>query len=444
MSNLPEGISLVDLLALPEIWEAFYEYKSSLAAPRQFTQELRPFIERRGYLGVCERIRSGEGFPLPRKAVISKMSSQKKRIVYVYPYDENMVLKLLTFLLLRKYDGLFADGLYSFRPGRSAKDAIRKLIRTPRLGHLYSYKADIHNYFNSVPVERFLPLLKEALSDDPRLYAFLSGLLREPCVLENGKPVEEQKGIMAGIPLASFYANLYLSGLDRHFAEAGVPYARYSDDIILFAPSEEEARAHAEYIHAYLAEHGLEINPEKESFSGPEDGFSFLGFSCCGGTIDIAPATLKKLRQKMRRKRDALLRWQKRNGRSGEDAAKAFVRVFNRKLLENARDNDLTWSQWFFSVITTSASLHEIDVYAQDCLRVLLAGTHTKKRFRASYEDLKSLGYRNLVHEYYAYRGKEQENGGNSPDPYDTEQDSPFSSVVEQDPQFSSVAGYDS
>ena len=76
------------------------------------------------------------------------MDTQKKRIVYTYPYAENTVLKLLAYLLLRKYDSVFSDGLYSFRPNKTAKDAVRRLIRTPRINEMYSYKADISNYFN--------------------------------------------------------------------------------------------------------------------------------------------------------------------------------------------------------------------------------------------------------------------------------------------------------
>ena len=64
-------------------------------------------------------------------------------------------------------------------------------------------------------------------------------------------------------------------------------------------------------------------------------------------------------------------------------------------------DSDLTWSLWFFPVITTPDSLHEIDLYAQDLLRFLISGKHTKSRFNVRYEDLKELGYKSLVNEYY-------------------------------------------
>ena len=397
-------MSLLDLLADAGIWADFLEYKRSLCCPGNLEKDLRSFLDRRGYLPVCERIRRGEPFPLPQKTVLSKLGSAKKRTVYTYPPDENMVLKLLTHLLLRRYDGLFSEGLYSFRPGRSAKSAVRRLTRLGREWAFY-YKVDIHDYFNSVPVESFLPLLEQAVGEDPELFTFLSTLLREPQVLENSRPVSEEKGIMAGTPLSAFYANLYLRDLDRSFDEAGIPYARYSDDIIVFARSREEAEADRAGILNFLAARGLTVNPDKEAFGEVAGGWTFLGFSFRDGVVDIAPATVQKLKDKMRRKARALRRWQMRNELEGERAAAAFIRVFNRKLLESARDHELTWSYWFFSVINTTESLHAIDLYAQDCLRYLVSGTRTKARYNVRYPDLKRLGYRSLVHAYYAFAG---------------------------------------
>ena len=153
------------------------------------------------------------------------------------------------------------------------------------------------------------------------------------------------------------------------------------------------------------------IPPEKESFFQPGDPWVFLGFIVDGKTVDIAPATVRKLKQKMRRKTRALARWKKRNDQSKERAAKAFIRLFNRKLLENARDNELTWSHWFFSMINTTRSLKEIDHYAQDCIRYLMSDTHTKARYRVTYNEIKRLGYQNLVHAYYQFKKTEEDHG---------------------------------
>ena len=405
-------MTLLDMLSQSEVWDAFYEYKTGLICPQREAARLRVFIDREAWEPVCRRIDRGETFPLPQRAVISKLHSGKKRVVYTYPEPENTVLKLLTWLLLRKYDGLFSPGLYSFRPGRTAKDAIRYLLAAPGIRQMWAYKADVSNYFNAVDLGRFLPLLEEALAEDPPLCAFLRGLLEEPEVLNGDRRLREQKGIMAGTPLSAFYANLFLRDLDRVFAEEGIPYARYSDDIILFAPSEAALHGHAARLRAALEEKGLALNPDKEEIFPPEAGWVFLGFRCAGGTVDVAPATLDKLKAKMRRKTRALARWRDRTGHTGEQAAAAFIRVFNRKLLDSPADRELSWSSWFFSVINTTESLQVVDRYAQDCLRTLVSGKRTKARYNVRYEDLKALGYRSLVHEYYNFDKQKPETNG--------------------------------
>ncbi|MBO4562284.1 MAG: group II intron reverse transcriptase domain-containing protein [Clostridia bacterium] len=399
---------MLELLSQSSVWERFYEYKTSLVCPKDIERKLRAFIDAEGYIPVCRAIEAGEAFPLPKKSVISKIYTQKKRTVYTYPERENTALKLLTYLLLRKYDGLFAPNLFSFRPGRTAKNALESLLRIPGIMSKYSYKVDVSDYFNSIDIGLFVPELKTVLADDPALSSFLCRLLEEPNVIDSGKIVAERKGIMAGTPVASFYANLYLKDLDKMFYDAGVPYARYSDDIILFADTPEEAEALAERVRAFLRDKGLSVNPKKEEFSTPEEGFTFLGFHCAGGTVDVAPASVKKLKAKMRRKSRALARWRDRNGLEGEKAARAFIRIFNRKLFENPSDSELTWTYWFFPVITTSESLGVIDRYAQDCVRFLVSGKRTKARFNVRYEDVKALGLKSLVHAYYDYSEEEQ------------------------------------
>lgn len=402
-------MDMLHSLSLETLWQEFLEYKREGGhLSRKDMQALEQFVERRDYLPVAEKLQQGGTFPPPRKSEISKTNSDKKRIVYTYAESENWVLKLLTYLLQRKYDHLFADNLYSFRPGKSVREAVMRLTHTPKIRQMWSYKVDISNYFNSIPVARLLPLLQDTLRDEPGVYRFLESLLTNPLVDDHGTLIPEEKGIMAGTPVSTFLANLYLSHMDHAFAREKVLYARYSDDIILFTPTAEALEQRIAQIQRYLSHAGLTVNPAKEARTAPGEMWIFLGICYRNGIIDVAPVSVEKLKAKMRRKSRALVRWQARKGATGERAAKAFVRVFNRKLFENPAEHELTWARWYFPLINTTEALKTIDAYSQRCIRYLATGKHTKAQYNFRYEQMKHLGYISLVNRYYKFHDEEK------------------------------------
>jgi hypothetical protein len=393
---------MLNALKDPAVWRQFQAHKLSGGhMNRNTAAALEELISTGRFVPVAEKICKGEPFPPPRKSEISKLHSDKKRIVYTYPEVENWVLKLLTYLLQRSYDGIFADNLYSFRPCRGVHDAVRKLTQHPPIQKQWCYKADIRNYFNSVPVQQILPLLKNTLAEQPAVYTFLEALLINPLVEDCGQLIEEEKGIMAGTPISAFLANLYLAHVDRYFADQGILYARYSDDIILFHESKEALDQAVAQLHRFLEEAGLCIHPDKQSYTAPGEMWTFLGICYRNGIVDVAPASVEKLKAKMRRKTRSLIRWKARKGATGIQAAKAFIRVFNRKLFENTAEHELTWTLWYFPVINTTASLQTIDNYCQSCIRYLATGKHTKGAYQFRYEQIKELGYISLVNRYY-------------------------------------------
>lgn len=395
-------MTLIEQLADEQTWNEFFSYKQQLGRlSQQHEKELQQFIGEKAYLEVLDRIRT-KGFPLPQKRLISKVNSDKKRVVYTYPTAENYLLKLLTYLLIRRYDRLFAPNLYSFRVRHGVKRAIQFLRGAEDLSAKFVYKVDIHDYFNSVDVELLLPRLQRIMTDETECFRLIADLLTNPHVaLPDGQIICERKGIMAGVPLASFLANLYLNDLDWHFHRQGMLYARYSDDIILFASSAEEREMAIDYLHDYLQAHRLTINEKKEVVTEPSQKWTFLGISFENGVFDVSEVSASKLKMKMRRKSRALLRWKARKGVGNDKAARAFVKAFNRKLYDNDAENELTWSRWFFPIINTTRTLTLIDHYMQDCLRYIATEKRTKGRYRFTYEEMKALGYRNLVHEYY-------------------------------------------
>lgn len=397
-------MSILHRLGDAQYWEEFLCYKRAGGhLTRSLEKQLVSFIAARGYEPTARDILEKKPFPLPSVVELNKKNSTKKRTVFVFDERENFVLKLIAYALHR-FDSLFSDNVYSFRKDICVKTAITDVLRKTRGRSLYSYKVDIHDYFNSVDTAKISSMLDDALCDDVPLKEFLQALLKEPDCIKGGERITRKKGIMAGVPVSGFLANLYLSEMDAWFAERGIPYARYSDDVIVFAPSEEKILTYEKVIKDFLCEKGLEVNPQKEARCVPNEPWEFLGFRINGDQVDVGTVALEKIKAKMKRKARALLRWKKRKQASTDRAMRAFIRAFNKKFFENATPNDITWCRWYFPTLTTAESLREIDRYMVSCIRYIATGKHTKANYGLRYESIKDMGYRSLVHAFYAFK----------------------------------------
>ncbi len=382
-------------------WQKFLSYKLDGGHLRKSeADDITAFVENKEYLPIAELYLEGKDFSVPRAVVLNKQYSNKKRTVFIYPREENYFLKFIAYALSR-YDDIFCNNLCSFRKGITVKTAIRTLVRTRGISEMYSYKVDISDYFNSVDIDILIPMLEKVLADDIVLYGFFKKLLCNPYALKDEEKIVMKKGIMAGVPVSSFLANLYLCELDKWFYERKITYIRYSDDIIIFGESEEAVKAHSETIKLLLSEYKLTINSSKELYVKAGDRWEFLGFSYHKGVVDISGVALSKLKSKMKRKSKALVRWREKKNLESYKAVKAFIKKFNKKLYSNADDNGITWSRWYFPVINTDKSLKILDNYMQDCIRYIAKGNYSKSRYNFRYEDMKRLGYKSLVNEFY-------------------------------------------
>ncbi len=400
----PAVQSLISQLTLQETWEEFLAYR--LLKGRFNWHEFNEadaFVEREDYLPLATKIAQGEGIGIPTKKLVNKMGSGKKRVVYSFAPDEMLVLKLIAFLLY-KYDDQFAPNCYAFRRGLKASDAVFKINKAIRGQKMWAYKLDIHDYFNSIDIDILLPMLAEMLADDLPLYHFFEKLLTTNLAIINGQVIEEKHGVMAGTPTAPFLADVFLKDVDLYFYNQGVVYARYSDDIIMFAPDYEQLMQYKNQMARFLAQYHLEVNPDKEKVYSPDEAYEFLGFKCHSHDIDISEATKKKMKGKISRKARSLLRWSHKNHIEPEKAMKGLINYFNRKFFESDDPETLTWSRWFFPVINQTEGLKEIDRYLQQYIRFLSTGKHNKANYKTDYAQLKALGYRSLVNEYYKYK----------------------------------------
>ncbi len=410
-------------------WISFLDYKLERQhLSKQEETEIRNFIEKKAFLPLCA-LWEQNAFPatLPIRRAVNKEGTKKKRIVYSFPGEEGIFLKFIAYHLFA-FDDVFSKNCYAFRRGYGVKDAIRRLRTTPGIRQKYCLKIDVSNYFNSIDVDILLKKLDFVEKSDPKLFRLLQKILKEDRVINGDSPsgnhdkstnttspgiLTDSHGAMAGTPISPFFANVYLSELDYLFEELEIPYFRYSDDILLFAETMADLQYYRERLEAVLTKLRLSVNPEKVTVTAPGEVFEFLGFSYHEGEIDLSANTIRKMKAKIKRKAEALRRWQRKKNLSADKAAIGFIRAMNYKFFGDDSD-EFSWNRWFFPNLTTDAGLKEIDAYMQEYIRYAVTGRHYKGNYRIRYDQLKKWGYRNLVHEFYASGENSAESGKNA------------------------------
>ena len=464
-----------DRLSEEDFWKDFLDYKiEKQHLMGKDLEVIELFIKSKKYLDLINDIGKPDYIPpIPFKKEISKADTDKKRVIYSFDKDFNLLLKGIAFYLYI-YDSEFADNCYAFRRNYGVKDAIRRIKSIKGLGDKYCLKLDVHNYFNSIDEDFLLEKLGFIKNSDEALYQFFEKLLKldkayvvktpenriknnylkdgygkdnyqmdhqikyrkeEQKEQQKEQQKEEQKeqqkeeqnaqqkddidydiiiqkrGAMAGTPISPFFANVYLSDMDRLFESDDVTYFRYSDDILIFADKEDDIKKYQQIVFSIIKNNKLTINSDKTKLCKPKDKWEFLGFSYNNGEIDLSDGTIMKMKAKIKRKAHALRRWADRKNISGERAARAFIKSMNKKLFDayylDKNGSAFSWSRWFFPCITTDKGLKTLDDYMQNYIRFCVTGRHYKGNYRISYEMLKEMGYRNLVNEYWKEKNHE-------------------------------------
>ena len=402
-------MSVIECINNHSQWLDFLFYKQNNDSLKGYEEKaIKQFIDNKRYEYFYEHIKAGS-FPTDyaHKIIINKEGTCKKRVVYSYSEEENIILKFIAHKLYC-FDEHFCDSCYAFRRGYGVRDAVRKFSGNEEFAEKYCFKADISNYFNSIDVDMLLEKMAFIKEKDGELFLLFERMLKEECVYEDKKLVSERHGAMAGTPCSPFFANIYLTDMDRLFEEHNVTYFRYSDDILIFADTREDLEEQIKAFYKQLEGHRLMLNHSKVKITGPGETFEFLGFAYDNGTIDLSANTMRKLKAKIKRKAAALRRWQRKKGLAEEKAAIGFINAMNRKFYGGSDkawgEDSFTWCRWFFPNITTDKSLKEIDDYMQEYIRYAITGRHYKGNYRITYEQMKAWGYRSLVNEYYNWK----------------------------------------
>ncbi len=291
----------------------------------------------------------------------------------------------------------------------SAASAFRTVARNDYARSLYVAKADVHDYGHSIKPNLLKPMLENIIGPhDPALLAYLEYLLDRNEYLVGDKVVRGTMGGLPGVPMGVFFNNAYLMELDSILERQSVLYCRYADDIAVFTATRDEAQRAIDTIRSVTRRLGLSLNEDKTQIIAPGEDIELLGIAIRDGHLDVSDHTLSKARGKLTHCADKLVRREQREGLPRQKAAHMMAHKIDRYFYRTGNeDHELSWRDFFFRVLTRPDNLHSLDLACQDLIRRVATGKRGDARYRFRYEDIKALGYRPLVHEYYRYREDE-------------------------------------
>jgi len=196
-------------------------------------------------------------------------------------------------------DHQFHERNFGFRHGRGAHDTLRVVEKKLQEGYVYVVDADLKGYFDSIPKDRLMKMIKEHISDS-RVLKLIEMFLNQS-ILEELREWTPVAGVPQGAVLSPVLSNLYLNPLDHEMADHGVEMVRYADDFVVLCRSEFEATMALHVITEWVQAAGLTLHPSKTKIVDSRvESFAFLGYSFRGDKIYPRRESLAKMKSRIR------------------------------------------------------------------------------------------------------------------------------------------------
>lgn len=256
------------------------------------------FGRERFLVGLRDDLKARRFHPLPVRERMIPKSGGKLRSLGIPTARDRVVQASLKLVLEPIFEADFKPCSYGFRPNRRAQDAITEIHFFASRSYEWVLEGDITACFDEIDHAALLDRLRRRIGDR-RVLALVKAFLKAGVLSEDGVSRDTHTGTPQGGILSPLLANVALSVLDEHFAEAwasfgksgsnryqrrrkGLPtyrLVRYADDFVVMVSG---TQAHAERLReetaAVLSTVGLRLSEEKTRVAHIDEGFDFLGF----------------------------------------------------------------------------------------------------------------------------------------------------------------------
>lgn len=190
---------------------------------------------------------------------------------------DRIVQQALAQVLMPRYERVFSESSYGFRPNRSAHDALKRGSAYVEEGNSIVVDLDLEKFFDKVNHDRLMARLARDIGDN-RILRLILGFLKAG-LMRNGVCQRRDEGTPQGGPLSPLLANVVLDELDKELEKRGHKFCRYADDCNIYVKSLAAGERVMESVTRFITRKlRLKVN-EAKSKVAPSGGCTFLGYT---------------------------------------------------------------------------------------------------------------------------------------------------------------------
>lgn len=227
------------------------------------------------------------------------------REVSVYQIPDAAVSHFFYERLLNKNRHRLSAFAYAYRPhDKNVHYAIQDIAVSLRYhSRLFIAEVDFSDFFGSIRHQYLFAQLHEN--------GFLIST-EEDAVIRSFLTVHGPRGIPQGTSISLFLANLVCWRLDKRLEAAGLKFARYADDSVIWSTDYGAVCRAFDAIHDFSIETGIAINAEKSEgislltradmkseFGQTKHNFTFLGYKLAVDKVSIADKAVRKIKKQI-------------------------------------------------------------------------------------------------------------------------------------------------